>query len=172
MMEKKHVTSKKRALAGIVIIIGLLVGALLYFGQVAPEITTASHSHGHHGGHYMRLLSGSGYDLELTINQTRRCITIYATESETHSPYPLPYTSLQARFTTLDQVFECVFLADPRTSDPEGRSSRFALSLDNLPQQFIAANQYELRTFSDDGGNTLEAILSHDNNHTHDYHHD
>ena len=166
-------TSRHPILKSFLIVLALLVLAgICYYLSASTEPTNSTQAHGRHGGHLINLSGNIAIQMELTIDNRLRRMVVYVQDSKTHNPYPLPVDKLNATFETKDQIFEGEFSADPISSDPKGNSSRFALSLDKMPQQFIAYDRFILKLSYSAGGITSQAKLSHENDHSHNYHHD
>ncbi len=173
MTERILATFRHPILKSFLIVLALLVVAgFCYRLTAVTEPTTSTQPHGRHGGHLINLSGNTAIQMELTIDNRRRRMVVYVQDSKTHNPYPLPVDKLNATFETDNQSFEGEFSADPRPSDPKGNSSRFALSLDKIPQQFIGYDRFILKLSYSAGGITNQAILAHDNDHSHNYHHD
>ena len=128
--------------------------------------------HGPHGGHTLKMSRASDYLMEFTVDLGRRKIVIYTYEEPSHSPFPIPVSHLDAEFKSGGKSYDLTFAADPRTSDPQGNSSRFSISLDELPQQIMNASRFTIDVSYTVGGNTMYASMVHSNNHQHEYHHD
>ena len=110
--------------------------------------------------------------MELTLDEAERRMVIYVQSSSNHKPHPLSVETLDAKFDHEGQEYDTEFVADPRSDDPDRSSSRFALSIDKLPQQLLASNQFTLQLSFTSGGETSAVSIFHDNDHVHDYHHD
>ena len=128
--------------------------------------------HGPHGGHLMTLSESTDFAMEFTVDEKRQKLVVYVHEKKSRNPFPLDVDELTATFSASDQSFEVTFAAEPRPSDPDGTSSRFTLDLDQLPQQMIGSNQFELQLTYSFLGKTITGSISHENDHSHDYSHD
>lgn len=152
---------------------GCLLVAAAGCNQSAEGVRSASSEpHGHHGGHAVELPHDAGVQMEFTLDEERRRMVIYVQESATHKPHPLAVGTLDAKFKADGQNFDAKFAADPRPNDPQGSSSRFAFSVDKLPQQLLASNQFQLEISYSADGRTSAVTILHNNDHTHDYRHD
>ena len=149
---------------------GLLLLAVSYWlwPQDAPAF---SQPHGHHGGHVIEFSDGR-LQFELTLDHKRRRMVVYVLESESHQPHPLTVTKLDATFKDEGREFDATFTADPQPEDPAGSSSRFALSFDELPQQLVSSNQFQLELSFTSNGEYFTGSMLHANDHAHEYHHD
>ena len=140
--------------------------------QNAETIQTASNDHhGQHGGHLIHVAGEAGVDLEFALNEKRRQMVIYIQKAETHEPCPLATEKLNVEFQSGASKFETAFSSTPQPKETEGQSSRFTLSLDKLPQQLLASNQFLLKVWFTVNGETFTATIRHSNDHAHDYHH-
>ncbi len=156
-----------------VVLGGLLVVASFAYNRGADRgLAASSEPHGHHGGHVIRVPGDAGIEMELTVDEQRRRLVLYVQESVKHKPHSLPVETVAAKFETDGHVFDTLFEADPRSSDPRGGSSRFALSLDDLPQQLLASNRFQLSLSYSVDGRRIDVGIAHENDHSHDHHHD
>jgi hypothetical protein len=114
----------------------------------------------------------AGFEMEFTLDETRRRIVIYVHETNTHKPHPLAGETLAAAFEVDGQRTDVTFDADPRPNDPSGHTSRFALSLDKLPQQLLASDDFQLKLLYPSAGGTITGSITHRNDHVHEYRHD
>ena len=128
--------------------------------------------HGPHGGHTAVMSAGAGFELELAVDQNRRRMVLYVLQPDLAKPYPLPVDSLSGRFETEGQSLAVTFTAAPRVDDPEGQASRFALPLDQLPQQLLVSGRFVLNLSYEVEGQTVTASIPHDDDHGHKYRHD
>jgi len=135
-------------------------------------IEVQDHSHGHHGGHMLKLSEIAEFELEFTVDERRKRMVVYVQEVGTHEPYALPTEKLIARINVGDKTYESTFEADPRPNDPPGSASRFFLSLEALPQQFLGSNEFNLKLYFTIDGKDMYAMLSHRDDHRHNYQHD
>ncbi len=140
--------------------------------NAGTERTPGDDVHGYHGGHTFKMPAGANLQLELTLDEKRRRLVIYGQDSDSHQPIALEVDTLRARFESDGFDFETAFSADPRSSDTKGQSSRFALSLDSLPQQLLAANRFVLTVWYPSQGETISVSIVHRNDHSHTYRHD
>lgn len=138
-------------------------------GEEEPPLLTL---HGPHGGHTALMSAGAGFEIELALDDKRRRMMIYVLEPGGAEPHPLPVESLSGRFETDGQSLDATFAADPRPDDPEGEASRFALPLDQLPQQLLLSDRFVLKLEYVVDGKSVTASIPHRNDHAHEYHHD
>ncbi|MDM4014651.1 hypothetical protein [Roseiconus lacunae] len=166
-------TSKHQSARWALIVTSLLLFVINGCGQDPdPKTLTTMKPHGHHGGHAAAVAGDSDIELELTLDEEGRRMVIYVQESGEHQPYPLPVDQLNGKFESRGDVFEVSFQSDPRSDESRAFSSRYALSLDKLPQQLVATNHFVLKLSYSMEGNTFSAAIPHSNDHTHEYHHD
>ncbi|MEM6690461.1 MAG: hypothetical protein AAF664_13595 [Planctomycetota bacterium] len=162
-------------LRGLIALLVVSVSLILLVGYIRRTEVRQDRSiepHGHHGGHMFKIDEDAGFRLEFTLDESRRRIVIYVQERETHRPFPLAAMTLDAKFISGSIEFESAFAADPRPEDPPGSSSRFALSLDSLPQQIISANRFQVNISISLGSGEVTANMSHNSDHGHTYQHD
>lgn len=153
--------------------IGLMVVAVAIYLRRGESEWQASPPHGPRGGHVVSVTGEVGVEMELTIDKERRRMLIYVHRATTYEPHPLPIKTLKGTIQSADGgSFDVVFIAIPRSSDPSGSSSRFSLSLDRIPQQLLATNQYLLKLSYSTDGNDCRAVFPHRNDHAHKYKHD
>ena len=154
----------------------LFVLGLLLFGQqigCGPSKDTSNVDvHGPHGGHTLTLSHATQYLMEFTLDESRRKIVIYTSEKSSHSPFAIPVSKLDAELESGGKSYDLTFVADPRSSDPQGCSSRFSIDFDDLPQQLMSVSRFTVNVSYTDGEETISASMQHSNNHRHDYHHD
>lgn len=151
----------------------LLIVAAIGCNQSSEESRpVSSHQHGHHGGHTFAMSEDVNYQMEFTLDEKRRRLVIYVYDKGTQQPHSLDVKTLNAEFVADGHNSNVTFAAAPRSKDPQNTSSRFALSLDKLPQQLLASNQFELKFSFSDAGKNITGSMMHNNDHTHHYHHD
>ncbi|MEM9943106.1 MAG: hypothetical protein AAF939_16195 [Planctomycetota bacterium] len=134
--------------------------------------TEVAERFGHHGGHLIQIPSALGFELEFTLDAARRRIVLFVQQLQTELPFPLAVDHLEAEFESGGRTIPVSFEADPRASDPAGKSSRFVLDLDALPQQMFGSNQYSLTVWFPENGKKIKGSMSHRNDHRHNYKHD
>ncbi|HBE69810.1 MAG TPA: hypothetical protein DDW52_16820 [Planctomycetaceae bacterium] len=149
-------------------------GLLLLFslGCTGAEKESTPGPHGSHGGHTFRMPDGSELALELTIDDANRRIVVYAEAVGSNQPFAVDATQLKAKFESDDLDFSTTLSSDPRKSDPKGESSRFAISLDELPQQLFTADEFRMTVWYPDADETHSVSMLHRNDHAHSYRHD
>lgn len=140
------------------------------FGEESRSPSTEQH--GHHGGHLVNMSGDPGFQMEFALDEKRRRMVIYVQASETHEPHALAVDTLSAQLVADGRSSDVKFVADPRPKDPQGLSSRFAISLDKIPQQLLASNQFQLKLSYSADGSTISGSIRHSSDHTHAYHHD
>lgn len=150
----------------------LLVSTSGCYPNAEATRSRSAEPHGHHGGHTFEMSDEADFEMEFTLDETRRRIVIYVHESDSHQPHPLAAETLAAAFEADGQHTDVVFEADPRPNDPSGRTSRFALSLDKLPQQLLASDHFQLQLSFPSAGGTVTGSITHRNDHVHEYRHD
>lgn len=152
-------------------VLSVLLGAAA--GCTGDRVPAASDwLHGPHGGHTAVMSEGAGFEIEFTLDATRRRIVLYVHEEGGAAAYPLPVDSLSGQFKADGRSTDVTFAADPRSDDPPGHASRFVLALDTLPQQLLASDEFELMiSYRGDGG-AATASIPHKNDHAHSYRHD
>lgn len=133
----------------------------------------STEQHGHHGGHTVKMSDDAGLQMEFTLDEKRRRMVIYVQASDYHNPpHALAVDKLIAKFQADGRSTDVTLAADPLPKDPQGLSSRFAISLDKLPQQLLASNQFLLTLSYSDDGRIITGSIRHSNDHTHNYHHE
>ncbi|MEN1682179.1 MAG: hypothetical protein AAGJ46_21590 [Planctomycetota bacterium] len=152
---------------------GVVLGALMLLAGCSGEPASGRLDlHGPHGGHTALVSGGASFEVELTVDERRRRIVIYANAPGESRPYPLAVGSLSGRFEADGRTTEVVFAPLPLAGDPRGRASRFTLALDQLPQQLLASNRFVLKLSHAEAGELSTASISHRNDHGHEYRHD
>jgi hypothetical protein len=164
----------KRGTGLAIVVLGGLLGVAFFADHRGADsgLAASSKPHGHHGGHVIKVPGDSGIEMELTVDEQRRRLVLYVQESVKHKPHSLPVETVAAKFEADGQVFDARFEPDPRSSDSPGGASRFALSLDELPQQLLASNRFELSLSYSVDGRRIDVGIAHENDHSHDHHHD
>lgn len=150
----------------------VLLIALVGCSETDDRIPDRIAAHGYHGGHTFSTSDDLNVELEFTLDEQRRRLVIYGQSSDSHEPVALATKDLRAKFESDGVVFETAFGAEPRHSEASGTSSRFALRIDDLPQQLLTADLFELTVWYPWEGKTHSAEMTHRNDHAHKYRHD
>ncbi|MEM9412288.1 MAG: hypothetical protein AAGA30_14330 [Planctomycetota bacterium] len=161
----------KRPLTPCLLVFTFLNLCILGCNRNAEEIES-NKFHGPHGGHTLMLSEDVDFEMEFTVDEKGREIVIYVHEQGTQKPFPIEVVSLDAKLGAGDVVINVTFRAKPRITDPAGSSSRFVLSLNDIPQQMLAASRFRLTVSCPVEGKVITGIINHYNNHAHKYIHD
>lgn len=132
----------------------------------------SAHTHGQHGGHILKLSKKAKFEFELTADEKQKRIVLYVQEAITHRPFPLPLKTLLGKIKSGGKEYDVAFESDPRPTDPQDSSSRFFLSLESLPQQATAFEEFGLTIGFSFDGSEMNASIFHRNDHNHQYKHD
>lgn len=172
MTGAKLVNSKGTLATRLVAVFGLLLCSAPGCGGNSEEKRAADAHHGYHGGHTFKMPSGTPMQLELTVDEKQRRMVVYCQSASSHQPLGIAAETLKAKFESSSVEFDTAFTADPRKSDGDGQSSRYALGLDKLPQQLASADRFVLTIWYPAEGEVHEVSIIHRNDHSHEYHHD
>ncbi|MEM6472842.1 MAG: hypothetical protein AAF802_24990 [Planctomycetota bacterium] len=165
-------TTKRFAAVGPSLLVILLLGVAIYAWSSATKDNQSSRPDGLRGGHIIAMPGVDGFQFEFTVDSRTRRMVLYSQEAGTREPYALATDHVDAEFGANGEIYDATFNADPQSDDPEGRSSRFVLSLDKVPQQLAASHDYTLTlSFSSDGG-VVSGKMSHHDDHSHQFDHD
>ena len=101
-----------------------------------PEVPEAAHHHEHgpNGGHVIELGDDEMYHAELVFDNESRKTTMYSLDGEVKSPVPIDATDIELHLEGDSDEHELMLMAVPLKSDGEGKSSRFELAGDKLPE--------------------------------------
>ena len=112
-----------------------------------PEVPEAAHGHHHeqgpNGGHIIELGDDEMYHAELVFDEETRKTTIYILDGEVKSASPIDAEEIDLHLHGDDDEVELTLTAAPLPSDDEGKSSRFELAGDELPESVKGEENFE-----------------------------
>lgn len=147
-------------------------------GEVAaPDEHHHAHGHGTHDGHLIEL-GDEDYHAELVFDEESRQIIVYVLDSAAKEAVALDVEEIALNLVIDEQPVSLKLAAAPQEGDAEGRSSRFQIAGDQVPQEIHDEEDLEGRLSLTIDGVAFSGDIEHDHDHDHghedhdDEHHD
>lgn len=133
------------------------------YGKSKDSSTKPAHVHeeGPHGGHLIEL-GEEEYHAELVFDKESRKTTLYVLGSDPHDAHPIDAKEIEFHLEAGDDYKELMFAADRQEEDPEGKSSRFVLAADDLPEEIDDEEKFVGHIDITIGDKVFEGEVEHD----------
>jgi hypothetical protein len=130
-----------------------------------PEVPAApAHVHGPHGGHLIEL-GNEEYHAELVFDAKSRKTTIYILDGAAKGPHPIDATEIELHLEADGGEVELMLQAAPEAADGEGKSSRFELAADQLPESIKDEEDFAGHLLLEIDGKSFSGDIKHDHDH-------
>jgi len=124
----------------------------------------ASHEHGHgkgpNGGHLLEL-GDEEYHAEFVFDPETKKTTLHITGKDYHVPHPINAEEVFLELKVGDGLAEVPFMAVPLEGEKDGRSSRFELPGDQLPEGISSEEDFNGMVHVAIGDKAYSAKITH-----------
>lgn len=140
-----------------------------------PEVAHdhhGDHGHGHHGpnGGEIVEVGNEEFHAEVVVDEESHQVDVYILGSDASTAKPIEASEISISFRHGDEVEEFKLAAAALDGEPEGQSSRFTLSSDELFDELHEHSEGATLSFSA-GGETLSGTVTHSHDHDHGHAH-
>ncbi len=133
-------------------------------GQTSGHAGHQHHEHGGalgpHQGHLIEL-GEEEYHAELVFDKQTRKTTVYILGSDAKTPEAIEQPDVELHLAMGDEEVELTLKAVPLEDDAEGKSSRFELPADELPESIDDEEKFEGHLLLTIAGKRFEGELAH-----------
>ena len=141
-----------------------------------PEIghdDHGGHGHGHHGpnGGEIVEVGNEEFHAEVVVDEETHRIDVYVLGSDAATARPIDATEVSVSFKHGDEVEEFKLAAAALDGEPEGQSSKFTLTDEELFEELHEHSEGATLTFLS-GGEELSGTVTHSHDHGHSHGHD
>lgn len=137
------------------------------------EVVDEPHDHGHdagpHGGHLIEL-GEEEYHAEIVFDSETRKTTVYILGPDAESPHAITAGQIELHLHVGEQESEFMLSAAPLESDGEGKSSRFELPADKMPESIKDEEDFEGEVHLKIGEKEYTGKVAHDHDGDHGKH--
>lgn len=137
------------------------------------EVTDAhehEHEHGPHDGHVIEL-GDEEYHAELVFDGASRKITIYVLDAALKNAVAIEQSEISLNLTVDGKPVQLKLAAAPQEGEADGKSSRFELAGEQLPEAIHDEEDIAGRLNLDIAGKPYVGEISHDHDHEHEHEH-
>ncbi|MEX0726595.1 MAG: hypothetical protein WEB58_20630 [Planctomycetaceae bacterium] len=124
------------------------------------------HGHGPHEGHLLEL-GEHEYHAEVVFDGASRNLTVYILGADAKSPLPIANDAVVFELEEGEDELELAITAVPLEGEPEGKSSRFEVAGDAVPERIKSEEDLEGHLHITIEGKEFEGELHHDGDHEH-----
>ena len=132
------------------------------------EVAHDDHGHGHHGpnGGEIVELGNEEFHAEVVVDESTHRVDIFVLGSDAQTAKPIEATEISLSFKHGDEVEEFKLTAAPLDGEPEGQSSKFTLSSEELFEELHEHSEGATLSFTV-GETTLKGTVTHSHDHDH-----
>ena len=129
------------------------------------------HDHGPNGGHLIEL-GEEEYHAEVAFDTSSRKLTVYILGADAKSPLPIASDGVVFELEEGKDELELAITAAPLEGEPEGKSSRFEVAGDTVPEHIKSEENLEGHLHITIEGKEFEGELHHEEDHDHNDEHE